>query len=107
MKEEPILKLRQQQFKKHNLFGRAVRYFPFKHEFSDTHKRKFDEDLDNELRILEEFFYFTYDVKSRYLSEISKYLREKGFVDGPPIIRVEFKDKFIQKIKNLMAPLVC
>ena len=82
------------------LIGRAVRYFPFKHEFSDTHKRKFDQDLDNELRILEEFFYFTYDVRSRYLSEISKYLREKGYVDGPPIIRVEFKDKFIQKNKK-------
>ena len=82
------------------LIGRAVRYFPFKHEFSDRHKRKFDQDLDNELRILEEFFYFTYDVNSRYLSEISKYLREKGYVDGPPVIRVEFKDKFIQKNKK-------
>jgi len=82
------------------LIGRAVRYFPFNHEFSDRHKRKFDQDLDNELRILEEFFYFTYDVRSRYLSEISKYLREKGYVDGPPIIRVQFKDKFIQKNKK-------
>ena len=78
------------------LIGRAVRYFPFKHEFSDTHKRKFDQDLDNELRILEEFFYFTYDVKSRYLSELTKYLREKGYVDSPPVIRVEFKEKFIK-----------
>jgi len=82
------------------LIGRAVRYFPFKYEFSDAHKRKFDQDLDNELRILEEFFYFTYDVQSKYLYQISSYLREKGYVDGPPIIRVEFKDKFIQKNKK-------
>ena len=34
------------------------------------------------------------------MTEISKYLREKGYVDGPPIIRVEFKDKFIQKNKK-------
>ncbi len=82
------------------LIGRAVRYYPFKHEFSDTYKRKFDQDLDNELRVLEEFFYFSYDVRSRYLSELSKYLREKGYVDGPPVIRVQFKDKFIQKNKK-------
>ena len=78
------------------LIGRAVRYFPFKHPFGDSYKRKFDQDLDNELRILEEFFYFTYDVRSRYLTEISKYLREKGYVDSPDVIRVEFKEKFIK-----------
>ncbi len=82
------------------LIGRAVRYYPFKYEFSDSHKRKFDQDLDNELRILEEFFYFTYDVQSKYLYQLSSYLREKGYVDGPPVIRVEFKDKFIQKNKK-------
>ena len=48
-------KVFQQQFRKRNLLvERSV--LSFKHEFSDTHKRKFDQDLDNELRILEEFF---------------------------------------------------
>ncbi|GAG54436.1 unnamed protein product, partial [marine sediment metagenome] len=47
------------------LIGRGARYFPFQLDAAqDKYKRKFDEDVDNKLRILEQLFYHSaYNVK--------------------------------------------
>ncbi|RLA06813.1 MAG: type III restriction endonuclease [Gammaproteobacteria bacterium] len=62
------------------LIGRGVRYFPF--EFADKikNKRKFTNDPQNELRILEELFYYTYDEDSVYISNLKKELRKDGYI---------------------------
>lgn len=49
------------------LIGRGVRYFPFAFEDKQPNKRKFDNDMQHELRILEELFYYTHDEQSRYI----------------------------------------
>ena len=63
------------------LIGRGARYFPFKtSEEQERFKRKYDKDLDNELRILEELHYHSLN-ESRYISEIKKALVEEGLMD--------------------------
>lgn len=62
------------------LIGRGVRYFPFSFEDKQLNKRKFDNDMQHELRILEELFYYTHDEKSRYISELKAELRKDGFI---------------------------
>ncbi|MFV8358184.1 DEAD/DEAH box helicase family protein, partial [Flavobacterium sp. XS1P32] len=39
------------------LIGRGVRYYPFEFEDKEKNKRKFDNQLNHELRVLEEFFF--------------------------------------------------
>ena len=58
------------------LIGRGVRYYPFKYEDKIPNKRKFDNDLQQELRILEEF-YFHSDKNERYISELKKELKRQ------------------------------
>ena len=62
------------------LIGRGVRYFPFSFEDRQPNKRKFDNDMQHELRILEELFYYTHDEQSRYISELKAELRKDGFI---------------------------
>lgn len=62
------------------LIGRGVRYFPFAFEDKQPNKRKFDNDMQHELRILEELFYYTHDEQSRYISELKAELRKDGFI---------------------------
>lgn len=52
------------------MIGRGVRYFPFAFEGKQPNKRKFDNDMQHELRILEELFYYTHDEQSRYITEL-------------------------------------
>ena len=53
------------------LIGRGARYFPFiLPENDDRFRRKFDKDLENELRVLEELHYHSIN-DSRYISENS------------------------------------
>lgn len=58
------------------LIGRGVRYNPFKYGDSITNKRKFDKELDNPLRVLEEF-YFHSDKDERYISELKNELKRQ------------------------------
>lgn len=89
------------------LIGRGVRYFPFSYKDKLTNKRKFDEDLDHELRILEELFYYTYDEKSRYIAHLKKELRKEGYITDDKEqevktfnLKPEFKQtKFYKKTK--------
>ncbi len=66
--------------KEKQLIGRGVRYFPFSFENKQNNKRKFDDDLDNEQRILEELFYYTYDEESRYISHLKQELKKDGYI---------------------------
>lgn len=61
------------------LIGRGVRYFPFEYEGKEKNRRKFDNDLQNELRILEEF-YFHSDDDVKYISELSQELKRTGII---------------------------
>lgn len=66
--------------KEKQLIGRGVRYFPFAYQDKIKNKRKFDEDLDNELRVLEELYYYTYDEDSRYISHLKAELKKDGYI---------------------------
>ena len=80
--------------KEKQLIGRGVRYFPFNYKDKQKNKRKFDDDLKNELRVLEELFYYTYDQKSRYITDLKKALREAGYITDKDIREFAIKEKF-------------
>ena len=63
------------------LVGRGARYFPFTlEEGQDPFTRKFDDDVSNDLKILEELYYHTKE-DSRYISEIKRALIETGIYE--------------------------
>jgi type III restriction enzyme len=61
------------------LIGRGVRYFPFSYNEHEKNKRKFDNDLENPMRVLEEFYYHS-DDDHRYLDELKRELKNRGFI---------------------------
>ena len=66
--------------------------------YKDTqrNKRKFDEDLKHELRVLEELFYHS-ESDHRYISELKRELKERGFIDDGKIRKTfRLKDSFIK-----------
>ena len=77
------------------LIGRGARYFPFVlPDHSDRFRRKFDAELNHELRVLEELHYHSIH-DSRYISEIRTALIEQGMMDERVITReLKLKDKF-------------
>ena len=79
------------------LIGRGARYFPFSlNPNQDKFKRKYDKDLNNELRILEELHYHSLN-ESRYISEITKALVETGVMDDRTVKKeLRLKEKFIK-----------
>lgn len=63
------------------LIGRGARYFPFAlEEGQDKFTRKYDDDVANDLKILEELYYHTKE-DSRYISELKKALVESGIYE--------------------------
>lgn len=71
------------------LIGRGARYFPFAiEEGQNKYTRKFDSDVDNNLKILEELYYHTKE-DSRYISELKKALIETGIYED--------EDNFVEK----------
>lgn len=63
------------------LIGRGARYFPFElKKGEDKFKRKFDDDIENELKTIEELYYHTKE-DSKYISELKKALVESGIYD--------------------------
>ena len=67
------------------LIGRGARYFPFALEGQDqdqykNYNRKYDEDISNDLKVLEELYYHTKE-DSRYISELKKALIESGIYE--------------------------
>jgi type III restriction enzyme len=63
------------------LIGRGVRYYPFSYQDKIKNKRKFDERLDNEMRVLEELYYHS-DSDHRYIDELKRELKKKGLIDN-------------------------
>ena len=62
------------------LIGRGARYFPFRVEEQQSEfQRKYDNDLDHDLRILEELHYHSIN-DSKYISELRGQLRESGIL---------------------------
>ena len=85
------------------LIGRGARYYPFSlppaHE--DKYTRKFDEDLEHELRVLEEFHYHSIN-DLPYITEIKKALVQQGLMDEQTVTRKlalknEFKETDLYK----------
>lgn len=71
------------------LIGRGVRYYPFSYQDKIKNKRKFDNHLGNEMRVLEELYYHS-DSDHRYIDELKRELKKKGLIiDG----RIEKKFK--------------
>ncbi len=77
------------------LIGRGARYCPLDlPEYPDKYRRKFDDDLDNELRILEELHYHS-KLDRRYISEITNALRDEGMMDDDRVPRkIKLKEEF-------------
>ena len=79
------------------LIGRGARYFPFTlPENDDEYRRKFDNDTENELRVLEELHYHSVN-NPRYISEIRTALIDEGLMDDntkerPITLKASFKD---------------
>lgn len=63
------------------LIGRGARYFPFAvNEGDELYLRKYDDDISNDLKVLEELYYHTKE-DSRYISELKRALAESGIYE--------------------------
>jgi type III restriction enzyme len=84
------------------LIGRGARYFPFKLQVSDElYKRKFDFDLDHELRICETLYYHSAH-NPKYVQELNSALHEIGIKAKEStvqdlLIKEDFKETKIYK----------
>lgn len=78
------------------LIGRGVRYYPFSYNDKQKNKRKFDSQLDNEARVLEELYYHS-DSDHRYIEELKRELKKRGFIDdGKVEKRFNLKKEFAE-----------
>lgn len=77
------------------LIGRGARYCPFKiDEEQPKYQRKYDDDIDNQLRICETLYYHCWN-EPRYISELHTALREVGLdLEGIVTKRYTLKDSF-------------
>jgi type III restriction enzyme len=79
------------------LIGRGARYFPFAlEEGQDPYTRKFDDDVSNDLKILEELYYHTKE-DSRYISELKQALVDTGIYEDDENtvqLKLELKPSF-------------
>ena len=77
------------------LIGRGARYFPFVlPESSDRFRRKFDSNLEHDLRVIEELHYHSIN-DSRYIAEIRQALVEQGIMDESEVTReLKLKESF-------------
>lgn len=83
--------------KEAQLIGRGARYCPFKVlEEQEKYQRKYDNDIDNPLRICETLYYHCWN-EPRYISELHTALREIG-IDLDKIVTKEYilKEEFKQ-----------
>lgn len=74
------------------LIGRGARYCPFQiTPDQPKYQRKYDNDLDNELRVCEELYYHCQN-ESRYIGELQQALRETG-IDLDRTVQRQYKLK--------------
>lgn len=63
------------------LIGRGARYYPFAvKEGDELYIRKYDDDISNDVKVLEELYYHTKE-DSRYISELKRALVESGIYE--------------------------
>ena len=74
------------------LIGRGARYYPFiVEEGQDQFKRKYDGDIENDLKALEELYYHTKE-DNRYIAELKKALVQTGlYEDEDNLVTRELK----------------
>lgn len=78
------------------LIGRGVRYCPFPYGDAVANKRKFDDDMGHELRVLEELYYHTWDEESRYIWHLKAELRRDGYIADDRAVRAfKLKPAFV------------
>lgn len=79
------------------LIGRGARYFPFVlEEGQNQYTRKYDDDISNDMKVLEELYYHTKE-DNRYISELKKALVESGIYedeDKSIQLQLELKPEF-------------
>lgn len=77
------------------LIGRGARYYPFAlNEDQELYKRKFDNDLENELRVCETLHYHC-SHNPRYIEELNNALREIGILPSERVeVQLDLKDDF-------------
>lgn len=77
------------------LIGRGARYCPFRiDDEQPKYQRKYDDDVDNQLRICETLYYHCWN-EPRYISELRTALREIGLdLEGIVTKRYSLKDSF-------------
>lgn len=77
------------------LIGRGARYYPFTlGEFTDAYRRKFDTDIQNELRILEQLYYHSV-TNPRYIQELESVLVREGIMPSRTVQKeIKIKDDF-------------
>ena len=77
------------------LIGRGARYFPFvTNEHIDRFRRKYDNNLTDEMRVLEELHYHSIN-DSRYIAELRTALINEGMMDGREVSKpLNLKDSF-------------
>ncbi|WP_291098197.1 MULTISPECIES: DEAD/DEAH box helicase family protein [unclassified Flavobacterium] len=83
------------------LIGRGVRYYPFEFEEKEKNKRKFDNLLNHDLRVLEEFFFHS-DNNEKYLNELKNELKRQELLPEQDKIlkKYELKKSFIEDNKD-------
>ena len=88
------------------LIGRGVRYNPFKFEDKEPNKRKFDNQLNHEMRVLEEFFFHS-DNNEKYISELKNELKREGLLpENDKILKTyQLKDSFLRENKDFINGL--
>ena len=76
------------------LIGRGARYYPFviDNQIEEKFTRKFDENENNELRVIEQLHYHSAN-NPRYISELKQVLRESGIFDDVNLKERELKLK--------------
>lgn len=77
------------------LIGRGARYYPFTIEDGqDKFTRKYDDDVSNDLKTLEELYYHTKE-DSKYISELKKALVDSGiYEDDENLVKKQLTLKF-------------
>lgn len=77
------------------LIGRGARYYPFQlADLNNKFKRKFDSDVESEVRVLEELYYHS-SYNPKYIQELNQALRETGIIpEKTKEVQVRVKDTF-------------
>lgn len=80
------------------LIGRGARYWPFSYGQEPRDQRKFDKDLTNDLRLIEELYYHS-PRDTDYLIEIRTALVKSGMMDqkDPETVTLKLKESFTSK----------